>query len=426
MKQIKVKERHDHLLTQRLFYTLGAIIFYQLLMFIPIPGVNNEVLKSLNNNNGLFMISMFSGGNYTTFSVMTMGLTSFVTAQIIVQLLQANLSKRVTSWSKSGRTGRHKINQLTRFLTIIFSIFQGLAITYGLSVLSDFHFLLINSVWMYAYIVLVLTSGTFFATWLGDRITEKGLGNGIAVIIGVNIIFQTILQTSWKTIRQIKESGYLPYLIVFTLIFVFIIIWFNESELRIPVLYARRNNYAGSLSYMPVKIVTANIMPIIFASTIMAIPQVILMFWQKEWYQPWFRVIDTLFSWQSSFGIFNYSCLIILFTYLYSTIQVDPEKVAENFRKQEAFIPGVNPGHETEEYLRFLLNRLAFPDSIFLLIISIAPMVVFKNTGVQQLGISGSSLLIVLGILTEIIRQAKGLHTKKDFPPFLSSYYTFS
>ena len=128
----------DHLLARRLFFTLVAIVFYQLLTFIPIPGVNSSVLQQLDSNNGLFIISMFSGGNYTNYSILTMGLTSFVTAQIIVQLLQANLSKKVTSWSKSGRTGRHKINQLTRLLTIVFSVFQGTAITYGINELRMF------------------------------------------------------------------------------------------------------------------------------------------------------------------------------------------------------------------------------------------------------------------------------------------------
>ena len=416
----------DHLLARRLFFTLVAIVFYQLLTFIPIPGVNSSVLQQLDSNNGLFIISMFSGGNYTNYSILTMGLTSFVTAQIIVQLLQANLSKKVTSWSKSGRTGRHKINQLTRLLTIVFSVFQGTAITYGINELSNQTFLIIDSIWMYIWIVLLLTTGTFFATWLGDRITEKGLGNGIAVLIGINIISQTIYQTSWKSVFEIKNSNYLPYFVLFLILFIFIIIWFNESELRLPVMYARRNNSACKLSYMPIKIITANVMPIIFASTFMAIPQIILMFWQREWYQPLFRVISTLFSWQTSYGIFNYSFLIVLFTYFYSTIQIDPEKVADNFRKQEAFIPGVNPGQDTEEYLCFLINRLALPDSIFLLMISVVPMILFKGTGIQQLGISGSSLLIILGILTEVIRQAKGLRTKKDFPTFLSTYYTFS
>ncbi|QDR73627.1 preprotein translocase subunit SecY (plasmid) [Limosilactobacillus reuteri] len=420
----------DHVtLVKRVFYTIGILILYRLISFVTIPGVDAKSLMKVSNSTSLTMLSMFSGGGFQTFSILSMGVTAYVTAQIIVQLLQSNVIPKLTEWSKQGQTGRNKLNQLTRWLTLILGFAQSVGVTAGINTMST-GFLLDNSWTNYVVIGMVLTAGTFLAMWMGDQITEKGVGNGVSVIICAGIVsrWPELWNQLMKLINKSRVATpvLLTTLIIGLLLLVLLIVWFNNSERRIPIQYARHETGTGSESFLPFKVNVPGVVPIIFASSILAIPQTILMFFKNESSKIWYRVLANFFTLSTSTGVLIYGLLIIVFTYLYSSIQIEPGKLAENFQRQEAYIPGVYPGNPTANYVQAVLNELALPGSLFLVVISVVPLLISNRMSPSiQLGISGSSLLIVVGVITEMVRQIKGLVTKNEYPGFLNKEYSF-
>lgn len=427
----KEKQEQTHTLYKRAFYTIGILIIYHFLSYVAIPGVDSKAMLKAAQSESLTMLSMFSGGSFSSFSIMSMGVTAYVTAQIIVQLLQSNVIPKLTEWSKQGQTGREKLNQLIRVITLVLGFVQSIGITAGINSVSGYHFLIDNSIRNYVLIGLLLTAGTFIAMWMGDLITENGLGNGVSVIISTGIIAQwpSVVR---KFMKSITKHGHVNYLVlgmmvIGIIVLVAFIVWFNQSERRLPIQYARRETLTGSESFLPLKIDVPGVVPIIFASSILAIPQTILMMFSKFSTKTWYKVLANFFTLNTTSGIIIYGVLIIIFTYVYSSIQIDPEKLAENFQRQEAYIPGVYPGIPTSVYIQGLLNCLALPGSMFLMIISVVPLVISKNLSSDlQVGITGSSLLIVVGVITEIVRQINGLRVKTEYKGFLDSHFTFT
>lgn len=418
-------------LYKRIFYTIGVLIIYHFLGYVTIPGVNSKAMLAASQNEGLAVLSMFSGGNFQSFSIMSMGVTAYVSAQIVVQLLQANVVPKLTEWSKQGQTGREKLNQLIRVLTLIFSFVQALGITAGINSITGYD-MLVDSSWQgYLLICTLLTAGTFAAMWMGDLITENGLGNGVSVIISTGIIAQWPQLTD-KFIKAITKHHQLNWKILIAtiiglIVMITFIVWFNQSERRLPIQYARRETLTGNESFLPLKINVPGVVPVIFAGSIIAIPQTLLMLFEDQSTKTWYKVLANFFTLNTSTGIIIYGVLITIFTYIYSSIQLDPEKLADNFTKQEAYIPSVYPGNPTAIYIQNTLNYLAFPGSLFLVVISVVPLIVSKNEAFGlQLGITGSSLLIVVGVILEIGRQINGLRNKNDYAGFLSTKYEFT
>lgn len=417
-------------LYKRVFYTIEILVIYHLITYITIPGVDAKELIKVADNPSLTMLSMFSGGGFQTFSILSMGLTAYVTAQIIVQLLQSNVVPKLTEWGKQGQTGRNKLNQVIRWLTLILGFAQSIGITAGINSMSGSHFLVDTSIWSYLLIGTLMTAGTFLAMWLGDLITENGVGNGVSVIIGTGII------SRWPTLSQqlvksLTHKGSVNYgviagIVVSFIILTLFIVWFNQSERRIPIQYARHESLTGRDSFLPLKINVPGVVPVIFASSLLAIPQTLLMFFQDKNTEVWYKILANFFTLNTNTGVVIYGILIVAFTYLYSAIQIEPDKMADNFQKQEAYIPGVYPGAPTANYIERLLYELAFPGSLFLTAISVIPLIASNQISPSlQLGISGSSLLIVAGMITEMIRQIKGLRFKNDYVGFLNKAYEF-
>ena len=421
------KESRQNLI-RRFAITIFVLIIYDLLTYVTIPGVNPRQLVLLSNNSTLTMISLLSGGGFQNFSLMSMGVSSYVSSQIIVQLLQSNVVSTFTDWSKQGEIGRRKLGQLVRSFTVILGLVQSVGIISGINTLTNYGFVLINSWWNYLVIGFLLTAGTFIAMWLGDQITQYGLGNGISVIIAAGIVKQLpksvksfILNVSDTAGTSWDKIFFVCFLLISLVVF---ITWFNRSEYRVPIQYTRRISQTSPYSYLPLKIIVPSVVPVIFSNSILMIPQTFLMFFQNDQKNNWFRVVNNIFSLSTTTGIVLYIILIIFFTYLYSLIQVDPNILADNLSRQGAYIPGVWPGEPTAIYLRNLLYDLDLPGSIFLTTISVIPIILSNSISPNlRTGLSGSSLLIVIGVLTDIGRQIEGLKFKENNPKILNAEY---
>lgn len=425
-----MKSIENKTLIKRFTYTIFIVLIFHLLGFITIPGINGKQLAKIANNQALQLLSMFSGGGFNSFSMMSMGLSGFINAQIIVQLLQSGVVPTLTNWAKSGEVGRHKLDQFTRVLAFILSFVQSIGITAMINRFANNQFLLQANIWTYTVVGMLMTAGTFIAMWLGDQITEKGLGNGMSVLITFGIICR-VPQTVQDLFLRNTTHGKLdwkPILVAFVMTFIlaWIVAWFNRSEHRTPIQYARREVLTGKQSYLPLKLIVPGVIPIIFASSIFSLPQTLLQFMGRQSQLTWYQVFNQFLSMNSITGMLIYAVLMIIFTFVYSSVQLDPEKIAENFTKQEAYIPGVVPNKPTAEYFKRLLNELALPGSLFLVVISLIPMIIstfFIPT--MEMGLSGSSLLIIIGTMTDIKAQIQGLRLKADYRGFLDTSYHF-
>lgn len=417
-------------LFKRFWYTIFVLVLIHFLGFITIPGINSKELLNIANNSPLTILSMFSGGSFDTFSIMSMGVTAYITAQIIIQLLQADVIPKLTEWSKAGEVGRHKLDQTTRALTFILSIVQATGITAGINSLTNGRFIINGTWYTYFVISMLMTAGTFISMWFADQITEKGLGNGVSVLIAAGIIAKlpTIVGNLYASLKCYQ--GFNWYILIF-LVVVFglitlLIVWFTSSELRIPVQYARREAGTGEESYLPLKIIIPGVVPVIFASSVITIPQTLLLMAKPTQSSAFARIVKEFFSLDTTVGILIYGSMIIFFTYLYSIVQIEPEKLAENLQKQEAYIPEYMPGVSTSEYIKQLLYELSLPGSLFLTFVSIVPMILAHHISTSlQIGLSGSSLLIITGVLVDIGRQIKGLKMKQNYGTFFNKQYEF-
>lgn len=425
-----MKSIENKTLVKRITFTIFAILIFHLLSFITIPGVNGKELAKIANNQTLQIMSMFTGGGFNSFSLMSMGLSGYITAQIVVQLLQSGVVPTLEQWAKAGEVGRHKLDQLTRTLTLILSFVQSIGITAGINMRAGNQFLVKADIWTYIVIGMLMTAGSFLAMWIADQITDKGLGSGTNVIITFGTIsrlpstFQDLITNN--TVKGKLDWFPIILALVITFVLTWTVAWINSSEHRTSIQYARREVLTGKQSYLPLKIIVPGMVPIVFAGAIISLPQSILMFFENQKDTTWYQVISQFFTMNSATGMILYGVLIISFTYIYGSVQLQPEKIADNFTKQEAYIPGVVPGRPTAEYFKRLLNDLALPGSIFLVVISIIPMVI--STFIMpkvQFGLTGSSLIIIAGCFTEIRNQVQGLRLKANYAGFLNEDYQF-
>lgn len=422
MKRRLYKYRGLGNMISRFTYTILILVIYHLLCLLTLPGVNMQSFQLASIIPAINLLSLFSGGNFDRLSILSVGLTAFVNAQIVVQILQSGVSNTLTEWAKGGQRGHHKLNQLTKILTFIFSIIQAAAVLFGVNNLTNGELLLSENVFVYIGLCLLLAAGSFITMWLADQITLYGLGNGVSVIISANIIAQYLTQglTSYPHLK-------LVIIIAVVVLMIFFIVFINNSERQLNVFYAKRDFYGDQQSYMPVKLLTSGVMPVVFASGVMIIPQIILLFCSGQELNTFYRLILYLFSWSSPYGIAMYSCLIIGFSFLYSEIQLNPHMLAENLQKQEAFIEGIYPGKDTEKYIIKLLNRMSFISCVILLMITVVPMVIGNYwLHIQFLGSIGSSLIIIVSVLVEIFKQARGLIQRNDYPSFLDDRVDFT
>ena len=412
----------------KILFTLGVLIVFRLGTYITVPGINAQALSSVASSGLISILNTFSGGGLTNYSILAMGVSPYITAQIVVQLLQMDIVPRFVEWSKQGEVGRRKLNQVTRYLTIVLAFVQSIGITAGFNALSSLNLVTNPGIKTYISIGIILTGGTMFTTWLGDMITERGLGNGISMIIMAGIlariptgIYQIYTEQFGSASQIWQPILYVVILILVILIIVTFVTYVQQANYKIPIQYTRRLAGASESSYLPLKVNVAGVIPVIFASSFIATPQTILLaFTANHSEDTWYQVMTNIFSTSTVAGMTLYTVLIVLFTFFYAFVQVNPEKLSEKLQKQGSYIPSVWPGLETQKYVSRLLIRLSSVGSLFLGLVSLIPLVASAVWGLDEsIGLGGTSLLIVVGVTLETMRQLEGMMMKREYVGFI-------
>ena len=400
IKQIFAPTNKD--LRNRIFFTLGALLIFIIGTGIPVPGTTN-ITKNLGF---LELINAMGGGGLKNFSIFALGVSTYITASIIIQLLQMDIIPYFTELSKEGPVGRRKLNQITRYVGIVLAFIEGYAFSFA--------FLGNGTAFDYLYVAVILTAGTAFCLWLGDQITQKGIGNGVSLMIMAGIIatLPTMFQTAFTSLVFDGEMvfGIIKFIVFVILYFLIIIgiIYVQESERRIPLQYANKTtgSYGGEQSFLPIKLNTAGVIPVIFASSLLAIPATIANFVSHEGFN---NFVTNYLDYSKPFGFVIYVILIFFFGYFYTFLQLKPEDVADNLKKNGGYIPGVRPGSETEEYVRHTLSRITIVGTILLIFLAVIPIIFTAVTKLpSSISIGGTGLLIVVGVALETYKQLEG------------------
>ena len=408
-------------LRKRILFTLLMLVIYRLGAMIPVPGIDRAVVESMFQGTAgglLDFFNMMSGGAFKDFTIFALNIYPYITSSIILQLLTIAIPKLEEIFK--AEDGRKKMAQWTRYITVALALIQATAYSIGFfnSAIIEKSFLSITSV------IIVLTAGTAFLMWLGELITEKGIGNGISLIIMIGIVSQ--YPRDFGTMFYQAQAGMVNILeIIIFLIFAFFIIVgviaIQQGERKIPVQYAKRvvgrKMYGGQSTHIPLKVLMAGVMPVIFSSTILAIPQTLAFFFPNM-----ATGVQTYFSVAGSPGIYIYTTLnillIIFFTYFYTAVQFNPFEYSNTLKENGGFIPGIRPGRPTAEYLNKVLNRITIAGAIALAIIATIPTLVFSFTNLK-INFGGTSLLIVTGVALETMKQIEAQMIMRHYKGFL-------
>jgi preprotein translocase subunit SecY len=399
-------------LRQRILYTLGILVVYRLGSFIVLPGIDPNQLGALQEQtkDGIMgLLDMFSGGAFHNASVFALGIMPYISASIVVQLLGIAIPY-FQRLQKEGESGRRKINQITRYLTVLILMLQGPAYLANLHAqLPESAFMLKGAAFSISS-TIILIAGTMFIMWLGEKITDKGIGNGISLIIMIGIIARLPFALTAEFFSRSEELAgglvmFLVELIILFVVFMFSILLVQGTR-RIPVQYAKRivgnKQYGGVRQYIPLKVNAAGVMPIIFAQALMFIPMMFSRFDATSG-------IAAAFNYTGFWYNFTFALLIIAFTYFYTAITINPNQMAEDMKKNGGFIPGVKPGKKTVEFLDTIMSRITLPGSIFLAFVAILPafamMIGINNQFAQFFG--GTSLLILVGVVLDTLQQVE-------------------
>ncbi|MFT8872708.1 MAG: preprotein translocase subunit SecY [Sporolactobacillus sp.] len=412
---------------KKIIFTLLMLIIFRICTFIPVPGINTAMIN-ISDSSAFGLFNTFGGGALQNFSIISMGVMPYITASIIVQLLQMDVVPKLTEWSKQGEMGRRKLNQITRYGTIILGFIEALGLSYTFS--RSYAGLVADpSVWSFLMIALVLTAGTAFLVWLGDQITANGVGNGISILIfagivariptAVSQIYQQRFASATNTFMEVL--GLLAIVAVVLLIVVGTI-FVQQGVRKIPIQYAKRtmgtNTYSAGPAHLPIKVNAAGVIPVIFAISLMITPPTIARFFGSNSVTDW---ITRIFDYSTIYGMIIYAALIIAFTYFYTFVQVNPEKMAKNLAEQGGYIPGIRPGKNTEKFITKILYWLTFLGAIFLALISLLP-IVFGELGdlPTSARIGGTSLLIVVGVALDTMKRIESQLVKSNYRGFIN------
>jgi preprotein translocase subunit SecY len=406
-------------LKNRILVTLGLLLVYRFGAQVVLPGVDAAQLANLSTQTegGLLgLLNAFTGGAFSNASVFALGIMPYISASIVVQLMGIAVPY-LQKLQKEGESGRRRINQITRWLTIAITLVQGPGYIYNLfATLPGSAFLIESNVTFVVSSVIILTTGTIFAMWLGEKITDKGIGNGISLLIMVGIIARLPISFVQEFVSRVIESNGGAIMILIELVIWFVIILASVMLVmavrQIPVQYARRTasggyekNVFGSRQYIPLKLNASGVMPIIFAQAIMFIPAAVAGLSQSETAQGITAAFSDIFGFWYNLV---FALLIIIFTYFYTAITVPTNKMADDLKRSGGFIPGIRPGTETAEYLDRIMSQITLPGSIFLAIIAVFPAIIISLLGVQQgwaLFFGGTSLLIMVGVAIDTMQQ---------------------
>lgn len=414
---------------RKIIFTLLMLIVFRIGTFIPVPHVNTDILKAQDQLSVFGVLNTFGGGALSNFSILAMGIMPYITASIIIQLLQMDVVPKFTEWSKQGDVGRRKLAQFTRYFTIVLGFIQAFGMSYGFNNLAGGLLIEKPGIGTYLLIATVLTGGTAFLLWLGEQITSKGVGNGISIIIFAGIVASIPNIANQIFAQQFEDAGDKLFLNIVTVLLIILAviaiivgtIFIQQALRKIPIQYAKKmtagTSPGGQSTHLPLKVNAAGVIPVIFAVSFIITPRTIAQFFDQNSVTIW---IERIFDYTQPIGMVIYCALIIAFTYFYAFIQVNPEQVAENLKKQGGYIPGIRPGKNTQEYLTRVLYRLTFVGALFLSAIAILPVFFVKFAGLPQSAqIGGTSLLIVIGVALETMKQLEAQLVKRHYKGFI-------
>lgn len=412
----------------RILFTLFAFLVYRLGSAITVPDVNTADLVAGIEDNSLFaMINLLGGGGLEQFSIFALGVTPYITASIIIQLLSMDVVPHLSELAKNGATGRKTLDKYTRYLAVVFAFVQSFSLVYGFS--QTYTTLIEGGVTMakIMYIATIFTAGSMFLVWIGDQISIKGIGNGISMVIMAGIVGRMPQQfaDAWTTLigaESTIENGawlFAGYILVYLLIIIFVTL-INTAERRIPIQYTSSSIQLSKRSesnYLPLKVNSASVIPVIFASSLMMAPLQIASFFPTN------DIIRTMQDWlglQTWYSLVIYVLLILFFTFFYTKMQINPEKISENLGKSGAYIPSVRPGTETKNYVNKVLSRITVLGSICLALIAVLPhiMPLIWTDMPTSMALGGTGMIIVVGVAIETVRQVQGLITQKSYKKY--------
>ena len=413
-------------LRRRVLFTLAMIAVYRLGVHVPTPGIDRQAMAAFfdQQRNTLFgFLNLFSGGALEQFSVFSLGIMPYISASIILQLLTV-VFPYLERLSKEGEAGRRKITQYTRYGTVVLSIVQGLMISVGLEGTQGpgGQSLVLNPGWGFRLMtVITLTSGTAFIMWLGEQITERGIGNGISLVIFAGIVagLPSAITTTLQFMRE-GEMGPLVALLILVLsvLVVGAIIFVERGQRRVPVQYAKRvvgrKMYGGMTSHLPLKVNTANVIPVIFASSILIFPATLAQFANN----PWVQTASAALAPGTLLHDFFYVLLIIFFAFFYTAVVFNPSDVAENMKKAGGYIPGIRPGQKTAEYIERVLSRITLSGAIYLCIVALLPTILVRQFNVPFY-FGGTALLIVVGVALDTVAQIETHLLTRNYEGFM-------
>lgn len=418
-------------LRKRILFTLMVLVIYRIGTFIPVPGVNTDVLQSANEAGSQLMglLNTFSGGALLQFSIFALSIYPYVTASIIVQLLSMDVIPKFTEWSKQGEHGKKKLAQITRYGTIVLGLVQAFATAIGFNRIYNAEMIPNATIVDYILIAIVLTAGTSLLMWLGEQITEKGIGNGISILIFAGIVanipgyISTTAQSDFIVDGQTFLNAMKTVIILLVLIMIIIgVIFIQQGIRKVPVQYAKRvvgnKMYGGQNTHIPLKVNAAGVIPVIFAVSLLQFPVILANFWSTYAWAEW---VQNNLNYSQPLGMVLYAIMIIGFTFFYTFVQINPQQMAENMKKNGGYIPGVRPGKATEKYITRVMSRLTVTGAVFLTVISLLPIAFGSLSGLpQSVQIGGTSLLIVVGVALDTMKTIESQLIKRHYKGFIN------
>ena len=422
-------------LRKKILYTLLIIIVFRFGSVIPAPFLDasalSELMASAGENSALGYINMLTGGAFSYASLFAMGITPYINSSIIMQLLTIAIPL-LERMAKEGEEGRKKIATITRYVTVILGLIQGVAYYFylrsqGIVEYTDGF----AGVFVAFVIVLTFTAGTALIMWMGEQINDKGVGNGISIILFAGIVarlpvtFGTVWQYMQLGMQSASSAGqYLvlaPLFVVLFLVVIWVIVFMNEAERRIPVQYAKkvvgRKMYGGQSTFLPVKVAMSGVMPVIFASAILSIPQFIQFFWNPS--EGFGRALLDAFSSSGWLYVVLYFFLILMFAYFYMSIQYNPLEMANNLRQNNGTIPGIRPGKPTADFIAKILSKVTLIGALFLAFVALVPIIYTNVTGMYGLSMGGTSIIIIVGVALETVKQLESQMMLRHYKGFL-------
>jgi len=411
-------------LRKKLIYTFLMLLLFRLIGVVPVPGIDlNAIQSSIANYDALGLVNMMTGNQFSQMTIMAMGITPYINASIIMQLLCVAIPALEKLQKDGGEEGRKKINRITRYSTVVLAALQAIGIIAGLNGLQSSY----KNFWGYCTVGIIMAGGTALAMWIGERITKNGIGNGISLLIFAGIIsnlFNGIVAAVSNVFSNIPGAiSSLLIILATTIIIVAVVTFVDRGERRIPVQYAKRvvgrKMYGGQSTFLPMKVNMSGVMPIIFASSIGSLPATIAGLAGKATEGTW---VETWFGNSSIPYAIIYFLLIIFFAYFYSTIQFNPIEVSNNLKKNGGYIPGFRPGKPTSEFIQKVLNKITLFGAIYLGIIAVVPILISHFSNAAQLtglSLGGTSIMIAVGVALETVRALEAQMLMRNYKGFL-------